>query len=149
MKLSRLLLIAAAVILSAIPVFWMALILYVQFFNLVGLDPPYWREFVSAALFWVGFAASLVFAKRCFASGLDAAFSPVLILTIILGIVGGIAEELILVHNPKTSFAIGFFELAPVSWVVAGFVASMLPNPAVNTDGPPAGLRPPDGPPVT
>jgi hypothetical protein len=149
MKQNRRLLIAAAIILSAMPVFWMGLILFVQFFNVIGLDPPYWREFACAALFWVGFASSLVFARRCFAGDLRAALSPVLMLAIMVGIAGGIAEELILVNNPKTQFPLGFFELAPLSWLVAGVVASLLPNPALNADVPPAGLRPGSGPPVS
>jgi len=126
MRAIRLLLVAGAITLSVVPASWMTLLFLTQSIELVGSTPPYWREFLAVVLFWAGFIASLVFAKRCFAAGLGAALSPPLLLMIVLGISAGIAEEFILASDPEFHFAIGYFELAPMSWVIAGVTAAWL-----------------------
>ena len=110
---------------SALPVLWMAVLATVQFANL-WMDPPYFREFIAIAAFWIGLVAAIAFFRRCVTTGVRSAISPWLIAAILLGIVGGVAEELMLLDNAKTSFAIGFFELAPLSWVAAGIVGAKL-----------------------
>jgi hypothetical protein len=51
---------------------------------------------------------------------------------IAVGIAGGISEEVMLLDNAKVSFPIGFFEIAPLSWIIAGVIATKLPNPSLN-----------------
>ena len=123
----RLLVILAAVLASALPLLWMAILFVAQSGNVTG-PTQYWDEFPFIVAFWVGFAAASVFAASCFTQKLTR--RRILLLTpfILLGIVGGVAEEIILGSDAKVSFHIGFFELAPLSWVVAGLVARLWPN---------------------
>ena len=125
-------LIAAAA--SAVPAVWMAILAVVQFGNL-WMQPPYVREFPAIAGFWVGFVAAVVFFVVCLKSGLKLALSPYLLIPIAVGIVGGISEEVMLLDNAKVSFPIGFFEIAPLSWIIAGVIATKLPNPLMQPTG--------------
>jgi hypothetical protein len=107
---------------SALPSFWMAILAVAQFGNL-WMQPPYVREFPAIVGFWLGFASAVAFFAVCINKGLGRT-STYLLIPISIGIVGGIAEEVMLLDNAKVSFPIGFFEVAPLSWVIAGVVAA-------------------------
>ena len=116
-------LLASAV--SALPCIWMAVLAVAQFGNL-WMQPPYVREFPAIVAFWLGLAAAIVFFVACVNKGLKRAVSPYLLALIGIGLLGGVAEELMLMDNAKVSFPLGFFEIAPLSWVIAGIVAAKL-----------------------
>jgi hypothetical protein len=101
----------------------MAILAVAQFGNL-WMQPPYVRELPAIVGFWLGFAAAIVFFVVCVNKGLKRALSPYLLALIGFGLLGGVAEELMLMDNAKVSFPIGFFEIAPLSWVIAGIVAA-------------------------
>jgi len=130
MRTLRLILGLVALGVSAVPLVWMAILAVAQFGNL-WMHPPYVREFPAIAAFWIGFAASIVFFWLCLTKGLKRALSPYVLLPICVGIIGGIAEEVMLLDNAKVSFPIGFFEIAPLSWMIAGVIATKLPNPSL------------------
>ena len=103
----------------------MAILGVAQFGNL-WMQPPYVREFPAIVGFWLGLAAAIVFFVVSVKKGLKRAMSPYLLALIGIGALGGIAEELMLMDNTKVSFPLGFFEIAPLSWVLAGIVAAKL-----------------------
>ncbi len=125
MRSNALILGIVAAALSVLPLFWMSILAVVQFGNL-WMEHPYVREFLAIAAFWFGVVGAVMFFGVCVRKGLKPALSPYLLVPIIVGIAGGVAEEIMLLHNPKASFPIGFFELAPVSWFVAGVVVAKL-----------------------
>ena len=110
-KIVRPLLVIVALALSALPVLWMTVLASTQYGNL-WLEPPHWREFPCIVAFWIGFAAAIVFARRCFIGRSAFAGSAGLLVLIGVGVVGGISEEIMLLNNAKTPFPIGYFELA-------------------------------------
>ena len=132
MRATRALLTIAALIVSIVPLLWMVVLTITQLGNL-GLNPPYWREIVYIVPFWIGFVSAVVFARRCFVSAPNFVWSPLLISLILVGLAGGIGEELILFNNAKFSFPIGFFELAIASWVIAGLIARKLPRSRITS----------------
>ena len=127
-------LIAAAV--SAIPCFWMAILAVAQYGNL-WMQPPYIREFPAIVAFWLGFISAVGFFCVCVRRGLRRALSPLLLIAVGIGIIGGIAEEIMLLNNSKLSFPVGFLEIAPLSWVIAGVFVSKLPGKSLR---PPANI---------
>jgi hypothetical protein len=110
---------------SALPCTWMAILAVAQFGNL-WMQPPYVREFLAIVGFWLGLAAAVLFFALCVSKGLKRAVSPYLLVPIGIGLLGGVAEELMLMDNAKASFPLGFFEIAPLSWVIAGIVVAKL-----------------------
>jgi hypothetical protein len=110
---------------SALPCIWMAILAVAQFGNL-WLQPPYVREFPAILGFWLGLVSAVAFFVVCVNKGLRRAASPYLLIPIGVGLLGGLAEELMLLDNAKVSFPIGFFEIAPLSWVIAGVLAAKL-----------------------
>ena len=127
MNTKRAALLVTAVILSTMPVFWMALLAVAQFNNL-WLIPPYWREFLCIAAWWVGFVSSIVLALRSLRHGRGAMRSPILLSLVAIGLVGGVTEEAILWNNPKGGFPFGYFEVGILVWVAVALAAAMLPN---------------------
>jgi hypothetical protein len=119
MQIARAGAIAVPVAVSALPAAWMAYLAFVQSTNL-GLSPPYWRELAFIAAFWVGLLASVAFAHRCFVDAQSLPRSALLLGLVTVGITGGIEEE------TKMAFPLGFFELAPISWVLSGLLARRL-----------------------
>ena len=113
---------------SALPCIWMAILAVAQFGNL-WLQPPYVRELPAIVAFWVGFVGAIAFFGVCIKKGVGRAASAYLLIPIGIGILGGIAEELMLLDNAKVSFPIGFFEIAPLSWLIAGVFAAKLKRP--------------------
>jgi hypothetical protein len=99
----------------------------VQSRNFVA-DTPYRDEFPFIVLFWVGFVAACVFAYSCFTRTLSKQRAMLLGALLALGVVGGIMEEIGSIHDTKTSFPLGFFELAPLSWAAAGMISRLWPN---------------------
>ena len=124
-------LIAAAA--SAVPAAWMAILAVAQFGNL-WMQPPYVREFPAIACFWLGFVAAVIFFVVCLKGTLRHALSPWLLIPIGVGLVGGIVEEVTLFDNARVSFPIGFFEIAPLAWIIAGVIATK-PNPSMQPTG--------------
>jgi hypothetical protein len=123
-----------AAVASAMPLLWMAILAVAQFGNL-WMQPPYVREFPAIACFWLGFVAAAIFYVICLKRTLRDAMSPWLLIPIGVGLLGGIVEEVLLLHNAKTSFPIGFFEIAPLSWIIAGVIATKLPNRSIKPTG--------------
>ena len=128
MKTGALILGLLASVASALPCIWMAILAAAQFGNL-WMQPPYVREFPAIVAFWLGFAGAIVFFAVCAKKGLRRAASPYLLGLIGIGLLGGIVEEVMLLDNAKVSFPLGFFEIAPLSWVIAGIVAAKLKRP--------------------
>jgi hypothetical protein len=58
-----------------------------------------------------------------------------LLVSIGVGLVGGIVEEVMLRDIAKAAFPIGFFEIAPLSWIIAGVITTKLPNPSIQPTG--------------
>jgi hypothetical protein len=114
-----------AAIASALPCLWMAILAVAQFGNL-WMQPPYIREFPAILGFWLGFVAAVAFFVVCVRKGLRRAASIYLLVPIALGLVGGVAEEVMLLDNAKVSFPLGFFEIGPLSWIIAGFIAAKI-----------------------
>ena len=112
----------------------MAILAVAQFGNL-WMQPPYVREFPAIACFWLGFVAAIIFFVVCLKGTLRHALSPWLLIPIGVGLVGGIVEEVMLLDNAKVSFPIGFSEIAPLSWIIAGVIATKLPNPSMQPTG--------------
>ncbi len=131
MRFIKLGLAVIALALSAMPLFWAAIILDTQFGNL-WMTHLYWREFPAVLAFWVGFVASLEFFRRCLVNSLTYALSPILLVLISIGLAGGIAEEVMLWDNSKVSFPLGYFEVAPVSWVIVGYICAKMSAFAIN-----------------
>ena len=121
MRLRPLVMALLATIISALPCALMAVIAYTQFGNL-WLQPPYVREFPATLGFWLGFSASVAFFVVCVNRGLRRAASVYLLVPIAMGIGGGVAIEIMSRGDPKIVFPIGFFEIAPLSWVIAGII---------------------------
>jgi hypothetical protein len=123
----------AASLLSAMPVLWMAILFLTQSNNFFA-ETPYRDEFPNIVLFWVGFVAACAFAYSGFTRTLSARRILVLGPLVALGIVGGVMEEIKLLHDAKIAFPIGFFELAPLCWVAAGISAKLWPNKVLKNE---------------
>lgn len=112
---------------SVIPAFWMAIIWYVQLFNVLT-EPRYWREFSAVSAFWIGLFAAIWFFWRSIRNPRANCVSKINIALILIGIVGAVWEGILLIDDPKVGLPIWLLALAPLSWVIVGFIARVTPN---------------------
>jgi len=129
----RALAIGVAVLVSAIPVAATAVLTWNAIDGLISMPQGFIGWSLSYVIWWVGFGAALVFARKLARSG-----KPWLQLGVVLPLVAGLVAvgwlEVQSWHDPKHVFPVSFFAIPYVLSIAAGWVAHMLSNPPVNAD---------------
>jgi hypothetical protein len=129
----RSLTIGLAVLLSAVPVVLIAVLTWNALDGLISMPRGFvaWASFYC--LWWVGFAAALVLARR-----LSRRLAPwhqvIVVAPLLVGLVAVGWLEVQSWQDPKHLVPPGFFAIPYVISIAAGWVARMLSNNTVETD---------------
>jgi hypothetical protein len=125
-------LLIVAVVLSAVPIFWLALFTYNAVTNvpLFGFFKYYSVGYlVAAAGAWVGLGTAAAFSRKALRSrSLAGIRSPLMIAGLLAGLVGFAAIEVSVWSNPQLAFPPGFFVWPMLCFVAIGLLAPRLPR---------------------
>lgn len=125
-------LLIVAVMLSAVPIFWLALFTYNAATNipLFGFFKYYSVGYlVAAAGAWVGLGTAAAFSRKALLSrSLAGIRSPLTITGLLAGLGGSVAIEVIAWSSPQLSFPPGFFVWPMLCFIGIGLLAPRLPE---------------------
>jgi hypothetical protein len=126
------LLLIVAVVLSVVPVFWLALFTYNAATNipLFGFFKSYSVGYlVAAAGAWVGLGTAAAFSRKALLSRSVAGIrSPLTIAGLLAGLGGTAAIEVSVWSNPQLAFPPGFFVWPMLCFIGIGLLAPRLPK---------------------
>jgi peptidoglycan/LPS O-acetylase OafA/YrhL len=126
--------IGVAILLAAVPVFWIAVLTWNAFDGLTSMPKHYIAWSSAYAVWWVGFGAAIVFARKCSARGQRPWRQLTILLPFAAGLIAVAWLEVQSWSDPKHLFPPGFFAAPYVIAAGAGWVVRMLSNPTVETD---------------
>lgn len=128
----------AAALLSAVPLLWLAVITYSSISNIEyfgWFDGETAGYFLAAVACWSALLASVAFCVIAWDHGISHAFRiPWIMWPLIAGVGGDLVICWLTWNSPKLWFPPTFFMWPAATFIFAGLLRKMLPNPALNTD---------------